>query len=124
MENGARVVKNNVPVGSATIFPKGSIHFQQNMGTSSLLAHAIVLYLTLALACEPTVFIASFDNVDPGTSQIAQNFLALDKNVIDATLGEIGVSVLDHIELPDNFILGAQECLDRCKIDRSTFNFT
>lgn len=32
MENGASAVKNTVPVGSATIFPKGSIHFQQNMG--------------------------------------------------------------------------------------------
>jgi len=106
MENGARTVKNTVPVGSATIFPKGSIHFQQN------------------LACEPTVFVASFDHVDPGTSQIAQNFFALDEGVVDATLGGIGVSVLDHLNLPANFILGAQECLDRCKIDRSTFNFS
>jgi hypothetical protein len=106
MENGARTVKNTVPLGSATIFPKGSIHFQQN------------------LACEPTIFVASFDHVDPGTSQIAQNFFALDQGVVDATLGEIGVSVLDHLDLPANFILGAQECLDRCNIDRSTFNFT
>jgi hypothetical protein len=106
MENGARTVKNTVPIGSATIFPKGSIHFQQNM------------------ACEPTIFVASFDDVDPGTSQIAQNFFALDEGVVDATLGEIGVSVLDNLKLPANFILGAQECLDRCKIDRSTFNFS
>ena len=48
----------------------------------------------------------------------------LNKGVVDATLGEVGVSFLDHLMLPDNFILGAQECLDRCKIDRSTFNFT
>ena len=32
MENGASPVKNIVPIGSATIFPKGSIHFQQNLG--------------------------------------------------------------------------------------------
>ena len=32
MENGASPVQNTVPLGSATIFPKGSIHFQQNMG--------------------------------------------------------------------------------------------
>jgi len=106
MENGARVVKNNVSLGMATIFPEGSIHFQQNM------------------ACEPTVFIASFDNVDPGTSSIAQNFFALDQGVVDATLGEIGVSVLDHLDLPTNFILGAQECLDRCNINRTSFNFS
>ncbi|KZP30790.1 RmlC-like cupin, partial [Athelia psychrophila] len=106
MENGANVINNTVPLGSATVFPKGSIHFQQNM------------------ACEPTVFIASFDNVDPGTSQIAQNFFKLNAGVINATLGDIGVSVLDAAKLPENIILGAQECLDRCKIDRSTFNFT
>jgi len=106
MENGARVVKNNVSLGMATIFPEGSIHFQQNM------------------ACEPTIFIASFDNVDPGTSSIANNFFALDQGVVSATLGDVGVSVLSHLSLPTNFILGAQECLDRCKIDRSTFNFS
>jgi hypothetical protein len=50
--------------------------------------------------------VASFDAVDPGTSTIAQNFFALDQGVIDATLGEVGVSFLDHLKLPANFILG------------------
>ena len=49
---------------------------------------------------------ASFDNVDPGTSSIANNFFALDQGVVDATLGEIGVSAFDHLSLPANFILG------------------
>ncbi|KZP19363.1 RmlC-like cupin [Athelia psychrophila] len=106
MENGANVINNTVPLGSATVFPKGSIHFQQNM------------------ACEPTIFVASFDEVDPGTSQIAQNFFKLNQAVVEATLGDVGVSVLDATKLPENIILGAQECLDRCGIDRSTFNFT
>lgn len=106
MENGANVINNSVPLGSATLFPKGSIHFQQNMG------------------CAPTVFIASFDNVDPGTSQIAQNFFQLNQGVVEATLGDVGVSVLNAMKLPENIILGAQECLDRGGIDRSTFNFT
>jgi hypothetical protein len=105
-ENGARPVQNVVPIGSATIFPEGSMHFQQN------------------LACEPTVFIASFDNVDPGTLQIAQNFFALDAGVVNATLGDLGATVLDNLKLPANFILGAQSCLDRCGIDRSSFNFS
>jgi hypothetical protein len=105
-ENGARAVQNVVPIGSATLFPEGSIHFQQN------------------LACEPTVFIASFDNVDPGTSQIAQNFFALDAGVVNATLGDLGATILENLKLPENLILGAQSCLDRCGIDRSTFNFS
>jgi len=105
-ENAVRTVQNTIPVGSATIFPKGSLHFQQNLG------------------CEPTTFVASFDFVDPGALQAAQNFFALDKSVLNATLGGVGVGFLDSLQLPANVVLGAQECLDRCGIDRSSFNFT
>ena len=31
-ENGARFIMNDVPAGSATIFPKGAIHFEMNTG--------------------------------------------------------------------------------------------
>lgn len=31
-ENGARFVFNEVPPGSAAIFPKGAIHFEMNNG--------------------------------------------------------------------------------------------
>jgi hypothetical protein len=30
-ENNARFVFNDVPAGSATVFPKGAIHFEMNM---------------------------------------------------------------------------------------------
>jgi hypothetical protein len=30
-ENGARFVFNNVPAGSATVFPQGAIHFEMNL---------------------------------------------------------------------------------------------
>jgi len=106
MENGAKVVQNIVPVGSATLFPKGSMHFQQNLG------------------CETAIFVSSFDFLDPGALQIAQNLFSLDKGVVNATLGDIGVNIFDHLDLPANIVLGAQSCLDRCGIDRSTFNFT
>lgn len=106
MENGGNVINNTVPLGSDTVFPKGSIHFQQNM------------------ACGPTIFIASFDDVDPGASRIGQNFFKLNQALVNATLGDVGVSILDATKLPENFILGTQECLDRCGIDRLKFNFT
>lgn len=66
------------------------MHFQQN------------------LACSTTVFVASFDYVDPGTLQIAQNFFALDQGhgVVNATLGSIGVDFLSHLNLPANVVLG------------------
>jgi hypothetical protein len=100
------------------------MHFQQNLG------------------CETTVFVASFDFVDPGTLQIAQNLFSLDKGIVNATLGDIGVDIFANLNLPANVVLGtlnllyfflhrfetrfagAQSCLDRCGIDRSTFNFT
>ncbi|KAF8511555.1 RmlC-like cupin domain-containing protein [Hysterangium stoloniferum] len=105
-ENGARVVQNTVSPGMATIFPKGSMHFQQS------------------LSCEPVTFVASFDSVDFGALTIAQSFFSFDKQITNATLGSLGVQVLDNLNLPKNIVLGAQECLDRCGIDRSTFNFS
>lgn len=53
-ENGGNATENVVNANQATIFPMGSIHFQQNTG------------------CEPLTFIAAFNHEDPGTSQIAQ----------------------------------------------------
>jgi len=47
-ENGARYVNNTVFPGQATLFPKGSIHFQANLG------------------CEPLQFVAALNNIDPG----------------------------------------------------------
>jgi len=105
MENGARVVKNNVSLGMATIFPKGSLHFQQN------------------LACEPTIFVSSFDNIDPGTDSIATGFFGLDQEVIAATLGETGVQIFNDLAIPTNFALGAQSCLQACGL-QSNFNFS
>lgn len=64
------------------------MHFQQNLG------------------CDPAVFVASFDFVDPGALQIAQNLFALDQGVINATLGDIGVNMFDHLKLPANVVLG------------------
>ena len=35
-ENGARFVFNNVPAGSATVFPRGAIHFEMNLECGEL----------------------------------------------------------------------------------------
>ena len=53
-ENGARFVVNTLTQGQGTVFPKGSIHFQVNLG------------------CEPLTFVAALNNEDPGVSQVAQ----------------------------------------------------
>ncbi|OCH94135.1 RmlC-like cupin [Obba rivulosa] len=103
-ENGARFVFNEVPGGSATIFPKGSIHFQQNNG------------------CEPITFVAALNNEDPGVDSIAQRFLGLPPDIVSATLGDIGVEEVFGLAnmIPDNIAFGTDECLQRCGIQRPT----
>jgi hypothetical protein len=53
-ENGARFVVNTMSEGQGALIPKGSIHFQANLG------------------CEPLTFVAALNNEDPGVNQIAQ----------------------------------------------------
>jgi hypothetical protein len=86
-----------------TVFPQGSIHFQQN------------------LECTPQVGISGLNSEDPGASSIAQNFFALDPAVIDATLGfpkQIDASNFAQLKkaIPTPFALGIESCLQRCNI--------
>ena len=53
-ENGARLVTNILNPGQGTIFPKGSFHYQVNLG------------------CEPVSFVAGLNSADPGAATIAQ----------------------------------------------------
>ncbi|KAI0650788.1 RmlC-like cupin [Trametes meyenii] len=101
-ENGARFIFNTVPAGSAMLFPKGSIHFQQNEG------------------CDPITFVAALNNEDPGVESIAQRYFGLPPDVVAASLGDLGVQEVAGLEamIPDNIALGTQECLDRCGIKR------
>ncbi|KAI0771602.1 RmlC-like cupin domain-containing protein [Trametes elegans] len=103
-ENGARFVFNTIHGGSATVFPRGSIHFQQNEG------------------CDPIVFVAALNNEDPGVESIAQRYFGLPPDVVAASLGDLGVQEVAGLEamIPDNIALGTQECLDRCGISRGT----
>lgn len=97
-ENGARFIANEVPALSATVFPQGAIHFEANLG------------------CEPAVFIAAFNDEDPGVLQIAQRFFGLPANVVGASLGGLGVQEVAHLAslIPDNIALGVDECLAKC----------
>lgn len=109
-ENGARFVENKLEVGQATVFPMGSVHFQQNLG------------------CDPAIFVAGFANEDPGTLQVAQGFFQeLPSDTVSATLGELGVEEVEEIakNIPANIAFGVAECVQRCKVHRnSTFEFS
>jgi hypothetical protein len=88
----------------ATIFPQGSIHFQFNP------------------TCERSIFVAALNSADPGTSQIAQNFLSLDSEIVDITLGigeagnKLDPSSVDQFRknLPANLVQAMDSCKARC----------
>lgn len=85
-----------------TVFPQGSIHFQFNDN------------------CDKATFVAALNSEDPGTSQVAQNFFALNANVIDATLGLPNTINGENIEqfrkaIPANLAQDIDVCLARCK---------
>jgi len=90
-----------------TVFPMGSIHYQVNNN------------------CQPATFVATLNSEDPGTSQIAQNFFALNSAVVNATLGfpaTLDGKDIDKFRasLPANLALGVDKCLAKCGIKKST----
>ncbi|KAF1930361.1 RmlC-like cupin [Didymella exigua CBS 183.55] len=108
LENGLVGADNNPEIAGAlskfqgTVFPQGSIHFQFNDD------------------CEKATFVATLNSEDPGTSQVAQNFFALDAQVLGATLGlpkEInGVNIEEFRKsIPANLARDMDVCLQRCK---------
>ncbi|KAL1643809.1 hypothetical protein SLS61_009125 [Didymella pomorum] len=84
-----------------TVFPQGSIHFQFNDN------------------CDKATFVASLNSEDPGTSQVAQNFFALNSQVVNATLGmpkEINGKNIEQFRqyIPANVAQDMDVCLKRC----------
>ncbi|KAJ7755897.1 RmlC-like cupin domain-containing protein [Mycena metata] len=101
-ENGARFIVNDLPPGSMTVFPQGSVHFEVNTG------------------CEAAMFVAAFNSEDPGVSSLAQRFFGLPIDIIDATMGGLGIQQVEGLadKIPDNIAVGTDECLKRCNIAR------
>ncbi|KAJ7504213.1 RmlC-like cupin, partial [Mycena galericulata] len=101
-ENGARFVVNELPPGSMTVFPQGTIHFEMNEG------------------CEPAMFVAAFNGEDPGVQSTAQRFYGLPVDILQATLGGLGVQEVEGMAdmIPDNIAVGTDACLKRCGLAR------
>jgi hypothetical protein len=108
LENGLVKPGENPEVASylnqfeGTVFPQGSIHFQFNNN------------------CKNATFVATLNSEDPGTSQIAQNFFALNAGVLKATLGFPATIDASNIEefrkqIPPNLAQDMENCLAKCK---------
>ncbi|KAG8664234.1 hypothetical protein FPOAC2_14593 [Fusarium poae] len=105
VENGVKPIANTMDTFQMSVFPQGAIHQEFNPD------------------CEDAVFVAAFDNVDPGVSQVAQNFFSLNGDVVQATLG--GVQTIDGKDIesfrehiPANIALGIDVCLNKCGLKR------
>lgn len=107
LENGLVAAGQNPEIAGTlnkfegTVFPQGSIHFQFNDN------------------CDDAVFVAALNSEDPGTSQIAQNFFALNEQVVNATLGFPSTINGKNIEefrkyIPANLAQDVDVCLKRC----------
>lgn len=106
VENGVKPVGNTMETFQMSVFPQGAIHQEFNPD------------------CEDAVFVASFNNQDPGVNAIAQNFFGLESNVVEATLGgpiTFNGADVDTFRdvIPANIALGIDACLDRCGIQRN-----
>lgn len=106
VENGVEPIANTMDTFQMSVFPQGAIHQEFNPD------------------CEDAVFVAGFNNVDPGVEQVAQTFFNLRPDVVSATLG--GVQTIDGADLesfrehiPANIALGIDACLNKCGIKRN-----
>lgn len=97
-ENGDRQILNKIGPGAVAIFPKGSIHWEAN------------------LDCDTILFLAAFDNEDPGTTSIAQSLFSIDEQILSATLGGLDGKTLKKIKsiIPKNIAMGLKECIKKC----------
>ena len=107
LENGLVKAGDNPEVASVlnkfegTVFPQGSIHYQFNDN------------------CDKATFVATLNSANPGTSTVAQNYFALNANVLDATLGLPNTIDGKNIEefrkaIPANLAQDIDTCLARC----------
>jgi hypothetical protein len=86
----------------ATVFAQGSMHWQFND------------------ACEQAVVVAALNSGNPGTSQMAQNFMSLNAGVVNATLGfpsNIRGRKVEEVRsaIPANLAQDVSSCLARCR---------
>eukprot|EP00271_Cylindrocystis_brebissonii_P011963 TRINITY_DN29_c0_g1_i1.p1 TRINITY_DN29_c0_g1~~TRINITY_DN29_c0_g1_i1.p1 ORF type:complete len:232 (+),score=23.79 TRINITY_DN29_c0_g1_i1:345-1040(+) len=99
LQNGARYVTRNISAGQVIVFPKGAIHFEQNLG------------------CTPAMFVAGFNHVDPGVSTTSSAYFSLPNDIAGVGIGANAKSVAAIVKrLAANPALGIAECRKKCNI--------
>lgn len=100
-EAGANYVTNVVRAGQATVFPQGSIHFEQNTG------------------CEPVTLIAALNSEDPGFTPATIFYQTLPEDIVSAALGGASADAIkaQAAALPSIPSHGVESCLRKCGIE-------
>jgi oxalate decarboxylase/phosphoglucose isomerase-like protein (cupin superfamily) len=97
-ENGGRgAFINNLKSGQATVFPRGLIHFEQN------------------LSCKRAKFISALNNEDPGVITVSKRTFELPDEALQTTfiLSESEIESIKE-KLPNSPAKGIEECIRRC----------
>jgi len=97
-ENGARFIGNVLQPGMATVFPRGAIHFELNLG------------------CQPAMFVAAFNNEDPGVQTTSLSFFGLPRDIVQSSLNISSIQTIDDLaaHLPGNPAVAMQACMQAC----------
>lgn len=101
--SGRRVIRNTLTVNQMTPFYQGSVHSQFNPD------------------CAPANFVASFNNEDFGTGQVADELFALNDETVSAVFGQaIDGADVDKFRkaIPASVAFGVEECLRKCGIQK------
>ncbi|KAF4126003.1 Cupin 1 [Geosmithia morbida] len=105
-QNKVTAIANTMDTYQMSVFPQGAIHQEFNPD------------------CTDAVFVAAFNDEDPGVNTVAQNFFGLGDDIVQATLG--GPVSFDGADIdtfrkaiPDNIALGIDACLSKCGIQRN-----
>ena len=96
------MITNTLQNFTGMLFPQGDVHFQFNP------------------TCEPAVFAAGFDNIDPGRTQIARTFLSVmpDEAITTATGEVLDPALIGELrgKIPNDFAVLIESCAKRCGI--------
>ncbi len=103
-ENGAPFYQGNLNAGSVTVLPLGSIHYVSNEG------------------CDPALIVAGFNSETPGVGFLSSMYTAFDPQTVAAAFGGAGATVFDTSKIPAAVNLGHDQCLQKCGINRDTYN--
>ena len=97
-ENEGRLILNDLVKGETTFFPKGLIHFEQNLG------------------CKNAIFLSAFNHEDPGVVTLPNRLFEIPIQALTSSFNTTDADSLNQIKskLVNNPSRGIGECRARC----------